>query len=172
MRAFWSGILATLAALALGAVAAVYFGAFPVGADIKPPTIEKKLAQLSLHIATDRNRPTVPAIYEKPSSAILTGGAKLYNVNCAVCHGSGGTPSEPFAKGLYIKAPQLAKHGVTEDPISETYWKIDHGIRFTAMPAFTTILTDDQMWHIAAFLKESPKSLPPQAQAIWDKRAK
>ena len=64
----------------------------------------------------------------------------LYAENCAICHGaSDAKPSNP-AQGFYIEAPQLAKDGVEEDPEAASFWKVKHGIRFTAMPSFTTAL--------------------------------
>jgi thiosulfate dehydrogenase len=45
---------------------------------------------------------------------------------------------------------------------------VKHGIRFTAMPSFTTTLQDDEIWKIAMFLKQMDK-LPPQVEAEWKK---
>jgi len=49
-----------------------------------------------------------------------------------------------------------------------THWKLVHGIRFTAMPAFKTTLADDDLWRLAAFLKHMDK-LPPAVDAAWKK---
>jgi thiosulfate dehydrogenase len=61
----------------------------------------------------------------------------------------------------------LNKHGVDDDPTGETYWIIEHGVRFTGMPAFAGALTERQIWQIAYFLKQGEK-LPPAAAAIWN----
>jgi mono/diheme cytochrome c family protein len=104
----------------------------------------------------------------QPTDDNLIDGVHLYAQNCAICHGAAdAAPSGP-AKGFYIKSPQLAKDGVEDDDESETYWKVEHGIRFTAMPAFEKTLSDDDAWKLAMFLKRMDK-LPPAADVEWKK---
>jgi mono/diheme cytochrome c family protein len=98
----------------------------------------------------------------------LVAGAKLYGANCAVCHGAADAKESDVAKGLYIKAPQLAKHGVEDDPVGMTYYKIAHGYRMTPMPAFSKSLSDTQIWQLALFLKNMDK-LPLPAEAEFKK---
>jgi thiosulfate dehydrogenase len=98
----------------------------------------------------------------------LTAGARLYGQNCAVCHGASDKQPSNIAKGLYIKAPQLAKDGVEDDPVGETYFKIAHGYRMTPMPAFGKTLSETQLWQLAIFLKNMDK-LPPEAEAEFKK---
>ncbi|HEY1728860.1 MAG TPA: cytochrome c [Candidatus Baltobacteraceae bacterium] len=98
----------------------------------------------------------------------LVAGAKLYGANCAVCHGASDAKESNVAKGLYIKAPQLAKDGVEDDPVGQTYFKIAHGYRMTPMPAFSKSLDDTQVWQLALFLKNMDK-LPPIAEAEFKK---
>jgi mono/diheme cytochrome c family protein len=40
----------------------------------------------------------------------------------------------------------------------------------TGMPAWTGILTDDEIWKVVAFIKHSDK-LPPETAAAWKKFA-
>jgi hypothetical protein len=48
------------------------------------------------------------------------------------------------------KPPQLFRgKGVTDDPVSESYWKSANGIRLTGMPAFKTKLSDTQLWQVS-----------------------
>lgn len=98
----------------------------------------------------------------------LDAGAKLYGANCAICHGASDAQESNVAKGLYIKAPQLAKDGVEDDPVGMTYFKIAHGYRMTPMPAFSKTLSDTQIWQLAVFLKNMDK-LPPLAEAEFKK---
>ena len=62
--------------------------------------------------------------------------------------------------------PQLAKEGVEDDPDGVIYWKLDHGIRWTGMPAFGKTLADKQLWQLTLFLKKMDH-LPPAAQRAW-----
>jgi mono/diheme cytochrome c family protein len=49
-----------------------------------------------------------------------------------------------------------------------TYWKLDHGIRFSAMPAFGSTLTSEQLWQITMFVARMDK-LPAAVDAAWKK---
>ena len=98
----------------------------------------------------------------------LVNGIKLYETNCAICHGTaeGDTSASPVAKGENPSPPQLATDGVEDDPEGETFWKIKHGIRWTGMPAWKDELSDQQIWTLALFLKHMDK-LPPGPEARW-----
>jgi mono/diheme cytochrome c family protein len=102
------------------------------------------------------------------TSENLAAGAKLYGANCAMCHGASDAKESNVAKGLYIKAPQLAKDGVEDDPVGQTYFKIAHGYRMTPMPAFSKSLSETQIWQLALFLKNMDK-LPPLVEAEFKK---
>ena len=83
-------------------------------------------------------------------------------------HGASDAKPSNLAQGFYIEAPQLAKDGVEDDPEAVSFWKVKHGIRFTAMPSFAPTLQDEQIWKIAMFLKQMD-TLPPAVEAEWKK---
>jgi len=159
------GAVAALVALTLGIYLAVEAGLIPANADAKPSRLERWLARTSLHAMLAREAPRAGNPIT-PTDANLIAGIRLYAQNCAVCHGGAdGNPSK-IARGLYQRPPQLAKDGVEDDPEGVTYWKIDHGIRFTAMPAFGSSLRDQQIWQITLFLKRMD-ALPPAPERVW-----
>ncbi len=167
MRGFIYGIVFTIALLAAAAFTAVKFGVVYAGADRKPPRLERMAAQMSLHAAIDRDTKGLDNPL-KPTDANLIAGVHLYGNNCAICHGAADAKKSTLATGFYIKAPQLADDGVEDDPQAETYWKLKHGIRFTAMPAFGSTLSDEQLWQITMFVATMDK-LPPAVDAVWKK---
>lgn len=167
---FLGGFVAALVLVALAGFAVVWFGLFPAGADSKQSALEHWAARRSLNATIRREMPRPPYPDDPPTDATLAAGAKLFITDCAVCHGSGAAESR-IARGMYIRAPQFARHGVDDDPEGETYWKIEHGIRFSAMPSFKGILSEQQIWQIAAFLKRPVKQLPPPPKAIWEQRS-
>jgi len=164
---FFGGIILTLVVLAGVGYLAVKAGIIPANADSKPTALENWIANTALDAAVERDTKGLKNPIQ-PSDENLTIGVHLYAENCAICHGaSDAKPSNP-AQGFYIDAPQLAKDGVEEDPETASFWKVKHGIRFTAMPSFTTTLQDEQIWKIAMFLKQMDK-LPPTVDAEWKK---
>ena len=164
---FLGGIILTLVVLAGVGYLAVKAGIIPANADSKPAALENWVASTALDAAVKRDTKGLKNPIQ-PSDENLTIGVHLYAENCAICHGaSDAEPSNP-AQGFYIEAPQLAKDGVEEDPEAASFWMVKHGIRFTAMPSFTTTLQDEQIWKIAMFLKQMDK-LPPTVDAEWKK---
>lgn len=167
MLRFVYGIIFTLALLVAAAFAGIYVGALPPGADVKPPALERWAAKKSLK-ATMKREDVAYKNPLQPTDANLIAGAKLYGANCAVCHGASDGLASTLSKGFYIEAPLLAKDGVEDDPENMTYWKLDHGIRFSAMPAFGATLSAEQLWQLTMFLSHMDK-LPPAAEAVWKK---
>ncbi len=165
MRAFLNGIVFTLAFFAAAGFAAVQLGVVPANADAKPSALEKWAAKRSLGAAVARDTKNLQNPLQ-PTDENLTDGVHLFAANCAVCHGASDAKPSKLAQGFYIQAPLLAKHGVEDDPVAETYWKVKHGIRYTAMPSFTTTLSDDEIWKVAMFLSKMDH-LPPAVDGVW-----
>jgi len=167
MRAFLLGFVVAIALIALAAFGAVQTGAMPARGDVAPGAMERWAAHTSLNATLEREAPKPPYPFGPPSEADFTAGATVYAQHCTICHGSAnGTPSA-VARGFAVIAPQFKRHGVADDPEGETYWKIDHGIRFTAMPAFDKSLDEKSIWQVTYFLKHLP-DVPPAAKAIWE----
>jgi len=167
VRGFINGIVFTLALLVAAGYFAVRLGVLPPGADVKASKLERWAANTSLDATIDRDTKGLSNPLQA-SDANLIDGVHLYGQNCAVCHGAADAAESNIAKGFYIHAPQLAKRGVEDDDESETYWKVVHGIRFSAMPAFGTTISDDDAWKLAMFLKRM-NVLPPAVEAEWKK---
>jgi len=129
--------------------------------------LEGWAAQTSLRATLAREAPAGPNPVELTDSNLIAG-IQLYGDHCAICHGTakGAASASPVAKGLYPAPPQLASEGVEDDPEGVSFWKIQHGIRWTGMPSWTGALSDQQIWTLALFLKHMDK-LPPAPQQVW-----
>jgi mono/diheme cytochrome c family protein len=169
MRLFLAFIIGIVATVVIGGVAAYELALngylVPPNADIPPSSLEASVAHKALHASVRREiagmTDPVPM-----NAASMSAGVKLYAQNCAVCHGAADAKPSKLAQGFYIESPMLAKDGVTDDPEAETYWKLTHGIRFSAMPAFGTTLSDTERWQITQFVAHMDK-LPAEVDAEW-----
>ena len=167
LRGFLAGIALSVVALLLGGYVVLRAGLIPANADSKPSALEMWAADTSLDATLDREAPKAPNPVAM-TDANLIDGINLFAKHCSICHGTaqGDASASPVAKGLNPSPPQLAAHGVEDDPEGFSFWKIKHGIRWTGMPAWKDTLSDQQIWTLALFLKHMDK-LSPAAQEIW-----
>jgi thiosulfate dehydrogenase len=167
-KSFVVGVIFTIVAALVGTYIVLRKGVVPANADATPTALETWAAGMSLDATLQREAPE-GADPVAPTDANLIAGIKLYGEHCAICHGTakGDASASPVAKGLYPRPPQLATDGVEDDPPGYTYWKLEHGIRWTAMPSWKYGLNSQQMWTLATFLKHMNK-LPPAAQQAWE----
>ncbi len=138
-------------------------GRAPAAVTDPPMPFEKKLAHMALdaHIAREKIPESPVAADEKN----YLSGVEVYKGACAVCHGLPDQPKTAAAQGMYPPPPQLFHGiGVSDDPVSETYWKAENGIRLTGMPGFKGRLTETQIWQVSVLLANSDK-LPVSAKA-------
>lgn len=164
MRGFIGGIIFTVAATALAGYFIIRGGVMPANADARPPAFEAWAARTSLH-ATLRGAPKLTNPLAAGAATQLAG-LNVYEANCGVCHGDSRGEPTTIAAGLYQHAPQLGAHGVEDDPQWVTYWKVQHGIRWTGMPSFDRTLTTAQIWQVTYFLK-TLDSLRPAVERAW-----
>jgi len=169
LKSFFAGVAATIVIALVGGYLLLQSGFIPANADATPGPVETWVAKTSLH-ATLNNEAPKGSNPVAPTDENLITGIDLYAQHCAICHGTakGDASISPIAKGLYPKPPQLVKEGVEDDPEGVSFWKIKHGIRWTAMPSWKDTLNDQQIWTLAQFLNHMDK-LPPAAQAAWEK---
>ena len=163
------GLLLGIVVLAAGIWVYLRWGAPPVATADKPFPYERAIVQIPLNARIDRQMKSPPF---GTSEDVYEGGARVYRMQCASCHGMPGH-DVPFAKYMYPTAPQLwKKHrtgsvvGVSDDDAGETYWKVANGIRLTGMPAFDHVLTDTEMWQVSLLMKNADQKLPDPVMKI------
>ena len=130
-----------------------------------PLPFERKLAHGALKAHIEKQGPKespVPA-----NEANFLEGAEVYKTDCAVCHGLPGENKTAIADGMFPQPPQLFHGtGVTDDPVWETRWKVENGIRLTGMPGFRGRLTDKQLWQVSQLLANADKISPAVKAAL------
>jgi mono/diheme cytochrome c family protein/Tol biopolymer transport system component len=111
--------------------------------------------------------------YQVNSQSILAG-QKLYLANCAPCHGATGKGDGPAGIGLNPRPGDFTQHmtpGKHTD--GQIFLWIKNGYPNSAMPAWATRLTDEQIWQLVGYLRTygqsslqaqpSPAATGPQA---------
>jgi mono/diheme cytochrome c family protein len=92
----------------------------------------------------------------RPDAENLAAGRKLFETNCATCHGTGGLGDGPAAKGLNPPPPNIAataRMPMTTD--AYLYWTVAEGgvpLR-TAMPPFKDALKPEEIWQVILYLR-------------------
>jgi mono/diheme cytochrome c family protein len=93
---------------------------------------------------------TNPILPDVESVAI---GQELFNENCVVCHGPEGRGNGPTAQSLSPPPADFASgHTATHTDGDLFYW-ILQGVENTAMPAFESQLTEEQVWHLVNYVR-------------------
>jgi len=163
MKQFLLGFIAALVLIALGGFGFISLGLAPVATASSPLPFEKLITGIALNARVSKEAPKSSPI--QPSDEVYMAGARIYRIDCAVCHGLPGQSQTAIAKGEFPKPPDLFKgKGVSDDPAGETYWKVANGIRLTGMPGFSGSLSSDQMWQVSLLLANSDK-LPAPVRA-------
>jgi mono/diheme cytochrome c family protein len=163
-KGFLIGLIAGVLLLAGGVYCYFASGMAPAAVGDPPMPFEKSLARKALGAHIDKQSAAQPAVPADEQN--LLAGAQVYMQNCAGCHGLPGQPPPPFANRMYPPAPLLFKgKGVTDDPPSESYWKVANGIRLTGMPSFKSYLTDTQLWQVSQLVAHAD-GIPDSAKKV------
>jgi thiosulfate dehydrogenase len=166
MGKFLFRLLLTLVVIAAGLYACLRLGFLNVRADLDPSGFESSLMTQFLNASIERH-----AIYEKspiePTPANLMEGMKLYEAKCTLCHGDVNQPQSPLVFAFYPRAPQFLKDR-PDMPDYQNHYIIKHGIRWTGMPAWGDVLSDEQIWQVATFLSHL-ENLPADVKQEWKK---
>jgi mono/diheme cytochrome c family protein len=160
MRAFLLGIIAAIVALFVIGLIVLKTGRVDFSADNPPSDAEKHFAMSAVDASTDRHAPEVknplPA-----NEASLVSGAELYMNHCAGCHGLPSNRDSLFAHSFNPPVPVFFKNA-PDMAENQNFYIIQHGIRWTGMPAWNKTLNDTQIWQLVTFLSNIEK-LPPAA---------
>jgi mono/diheme cytochrome c family protein len=147
------GALGMLAMLLLGAVGLGWLGLAPVSADGPHSRLEARVMPLLLHAAVARR-----ASGEKSSVVMnednLKAGSRTYRTMCATCHSTATGGPSVYGEAFYPPAPRLA-NGLPQYTEAEVFWIIKHGIRNTGMPAWSRVLSDEEIWQVVGVLKRA-----------------
>ena len=169
MRKVLLGAVLMLTIFLLAALAVTRLGLMPVSADGPHSNLEARIMPAVLHASIVRHASgeTNPLPLNEDN---LKAGLDTYKAMCVRCHSTpGGNPSV-YGRSFYPPAPQLPE-GMSQYTDAQLFWLIKHGIRNTGMPAWSGMLSDDEIWQIVSLLRNS-EDLPPSVEDEWGQRIK
>jgi mono/diheme cytochrome c family protein len=163
MKGFLLGIVTVALALAVG-LALALMGFVGMRADNPPSKIETIVAGHAMDASVARSAPKManPVMSDE---ANLAAGARLYREHCTLCHGDPAHPKAALADSLNPPAPQFMKD-MADMPENQNFYILQHGIRWTAMPGWKNVLSDQQIWQLVTFLSHM-HDLPPTAKRVF-----
>jgi mono/diheme cytochrome c family protein len=165
MGKFILGIVVALVAIFGGGYYIAEKGYINFQADQPASSMERHFAMAAVDASTDRHAPD----RKNPLAANeenIVAGAQLYVNHCAGCHGVPSNAESQFGRSFNPPVPAFFKDA-PDMPENQNFFIIQHGTRWTGMPAWGTTLTEPQIWEIVTFLSNIQK-LPPAASKVFD----
>ncbi|MGA7928574.1 MAG: c-type cytochrome [Candidatus Sulfotelmatobacter sp.] len=164
MGKFILGAITCLTILVAATFGLAMLGFLPTQANVAPPRLEGRVANQALDASMERHAPRVTNPLTA-SDQNLIDGMKIYYVNCSLCHGGLDRKPAALAKNFYPPVPNLISDP-PEDPEWHIFFTIRTGVRYTGMPAWDGVLTEQDTWKVTSFLSHMDK-LPPGVQQYW-----
>lgn len=164
----WQRAAAWLAALACvfaaGGFLFAWLGLVPVAASAG----HWRITVLLLEFAMRNSVETYSAGVRAPpldDSALVLKAAGHYATGCAPCHGAPGENRSPVVDQMTPEPPLLPPK-LTHWTPPQLFWIVKHGIKYTAMPGWTALEREDEVWAMVAFLLRLPELTPVEYRQL------
>lgn len=155
LRSRVATVVATVAALLVFAAAAglafMYSGVYDVSASSPDNPVAAWLLHGTYEASLHRHARSDVAPGDLMSFENIRSGSRMYDANCALCHGAPDRPLSAVGRGIQPAAPSLLSASRRNTP-KLMFWTIKHGVNMTAMPSFGKTQSDDAIWQVAAFI--------------------
>jgi mono/diheme cytochrome c family protein len=163
VRTVIGSVIATLTLLVVAAALLAVAGVYNFAAD-SPHTA---LVANAIAFARERSvdvRASGVRVPPLNSPHMIAEGAEHYCAMCTACHLAPGMHENEMRPGLNPKPPVLA--ALPPEEPAEQFWIVKHGLKMTAMPAWGTTHSDEEIWNMVAFLQKLPRLSPAQYRAL------
>jgi mono/diheme cytochrome c family protein len=163
-------LLAALLVVVIGATAALgYLKSTGLSARATPRPLEVSLARRARAWA-------VPSAYRDRTNPVsrsrdaVADGLAHFADHCAICHGNDGSGNTTVGKGLFPPAPDMRLAATQSLTDGELFYIIEHGVRFTGMPAWGTGRSDDEeaSWRLVHFIRHLPQLTADELKQMDD----
>jgi len=167
-------LLTSLAWIGAAIVALVAVGLFAVrgqgiGTRGEPSWVEGRAALFARGWLTpDRYKTLKNPVSASPE--VIAEGRDHFADHCASCHGNDGSGQTELGQAFYPKTPDMRGPRTQALSDGELFYFIEHGVRFTGMPAWTTGTPEGEAssWRLVHFIRHLPALTP---EAIQDMEA-
>ena len=149
-------ILAAVLVVLSGLVVMFAFMQFDLSALQRPGKAETFLATQAKRILIYKNsRSGIPSPPNNLQASIEQG-ETLYGTDCAMCHGSDGHTLTDNGRWMYPRASDLTSASVQQYSDPELFWIIKNGVRFSGMPGFGRVESDEHIWDLVRYIRTLP----------------
>ncbi|KQM13248.1 cytochrome C [Sphingomonas sp. Leaf24] len=164
IRLTWKRVIVTLLGLFALGMAFAWSGLFNVAAS----SGHWAISDWFLHWVM-RNSVQTHAAFSTPKDAKddsgLVSAAGYYAASCASCHGAPGVRPLPLMQKATPPAPDLSKNA-TEWTDRQLFWILEHGVKFSGMPAWAAKDRPDEVKRMVAFVRLLPTMTPQQYRVL------
>lgn len=151
-------VVVVLLTLCLAAAAAAGYVAWSgVSANPGPGAMETWVARQLRAVATPRTDRTRQNPVPDDTASRESGMAHFAD-HCAGCHANDGSGDTAMGRGLWPPAPDMRRQATQAMTDGELFAVIEHGVRFTGMPAFGDGTTEGERgsWQLVRFIRQLP----------------
>lgn len=164
IRLTWKRVVVTLLGLFALGMAYAWSGLFNVAAS----SGHWAITDWFLHWVM-RNSVQTRAALSTPRDARddrgLVSAAGYYATACASCHGAPGLRPLPLMQAATPPAPDLSKNA-KEWTDRQLFWILEHGVKFSGMPAWAAQDRPDEVTRMVAFVRLLPTMTPRQYRLL------
>jgi mono/diheme cytochrome c family protein len=163
------GALIALAVLMVGGtvVGVAYVKSTGLRARGNPGRLETAVARRARALA-------VPDEYRELRNPVLRNdesvrnGMEHFADHCAACHANDGSGDTEMGKSMFPPAPDMRVSATQSLSDGELFYIIEHGVRFTGMPAWGTgtIAGEESSWHLVHFVRYLPDMTPEELEEM------
>ena len=130
----------------------------------KPSKLETALANAAKDVVVPFQAKNIKKPFPA-TNANIQAGKQIYLQQCALCHAADGHAATKLGLAMYPPAMDLNSPHVQRWSDAELFWITQNGIRLTGMPAWKTIVPEEDTWKVVDFVRALPKESPTRAAA-------
>ena len=146
------------------AVVMLVFSLSGCSANKKPSKLETALANAAKDIVVPLEAKNLKNPFPA-TDANIQAGKQIYLQQCALCHAPDGRAETKLGLAMYPPAMDLNSPHVQRWSDAELLWITQNGVRLTGMPAWKTIVSEEDTWKVVDFIHALPKESPIPAAA-------